>query len=231
MFNLRRFYKKSYSQCGEDVNVGRILSLLDIKNPGYLDIGANEPIFKNNTYFLYEQGFSGVNIEPDPIIFGKLRSKRRRDVNLNIGIGKANTKLTFYVLSSNTLSTFSKETAQRYVDYGNQKIEKELMIDVVDVNLIVKQYFQSRSLNFISLDVEGLDMEILKSFDFTMRRPEIFCVETLTYTENNTESKLTGIIEYMESVGYFPQSDTYVNTIFVDSDRWKNRGKKLFRLA
>lgn len=152
-------------------------------------------------------------------------------MNLNIGIGKANTKLTFYALSSNTLSTFSKETAQRYVDYGKQRIEQEITIDVVDVNQIVKLHFQSRMLSFISLDVEGLEMEILKSFDFNMRRPEIFCVETLTYTENNTESKLTGIIEYMKSAGYFPQSDTYVNTIFVDSDRWKNRGKKSISLG
>ena len=207
--------------------VGRILSLLGIENPAYLDIGANDPVVRNNTYFLYEKGCSGVNVEPDPFLFKKLKSKRRRDVNLNIGIGSGDEKLTFYVLSSKTLSTFSKETALRYLNYGNQKIEKEITIEVSNVNLIIEKYFQSKP-NYVSLDVEGLEMEILKSIDLGRRRPEIFCVETLTYTEDNTETKLVEIIEYMRSQDYIVQSDTYINTIFVDTSSWKNRGKKHF---
>lgn len=223
MFSLKPQYKKSYSQSGEDVIVDRILTLLRIKNPTYLDIGANDPILINNTYLFYKKGFNGINIEPDPFLFKKLKAKRQRDTNLNIGIGTTNGRMTFYIMSSNTLSTFSKETALQYVSYGNQKIESEISVDVVDVNEIVEKYFRPKP-NYVSLDVEGLDAEILKCFNFERHRPEVFCVETLTYTENNSESKLSEIIEYMNSMGYMVHSDTYINTIFVDSKSWKKRG-------
>lgn len=77
LFHLRRHYRKSYSQCGEDVIVDRILSLMGIKNPTYLDIGANDPIFRNNTYFLYEKGFSRVNIEQIQLF---LKSSNQNDI-------------------------------------------------------------------------------------------------------------------------------------------------------
>jgi FkbM family methyltransferase len=227
MFFRNRKYRKSYSQCGEDVIVDRILSLLDIQKPTFLDIGANDPILRNNTYFLYEKGFRGVNIEPDPFLFKCLKTKRHGDINLNIGIGPERGKLTFYVMSSRTLSTFSKETAERYVNYGNQKIEKTISIDVHDINFVIEKFFSSRP-NYVSMDVEGLEMDILRTLDINNRRPDIFCIETLIYTENNTETKLSEIIEFMQSAHYTIISDTYINTIFVDATAWKNRGKKIF---
>jgi len=226
MFNFsNKPYKNSYSQCGEDVIVDRILTLVGEKDPSYLDIGASDPVNLNNTFFFYKKGCRGVNVEADPSLTRKLKAKRPRDINLNIGVGAQKGKLDFYVMTSKTLNTFSRETAERYASYGNNKIEMKLKIDVVNINEIVSKYFDSKP-NFVSLDVEGLDLEILKSFDFKRFRPEVFCVETLTYTENNSEIKITEIIEYMKSVNYMAHSDTYVNTIFVDEDSWKERGRK-----
>jgi len=224
MFGFKKLYKKSYSQCGEDLIVYRILSLIGITDPKYLDIGATDPVHLNNTFFFYEKGCKGVNIEADPYLFKKLVAKRPRDINLNIGITAHNTSLSFYVMTSRKLNTFSRETAERYASYGNQKIESILKIDVATINEIVRKYFQPKP-NFVSLDAEGLDMEILKCFDFKRFRPEVFCIETLTYTENNSETKITDIIDYMKSVDYIAHSDTYINTIFVDQKSWKKRGK------
>ena len=66
-------------------------------------------------------------------------------------------------------------------------------------------------------------MKSSQSLDFSQYRPPVFCVETLTYTEDNTERKVTAIIDYMYQHFYLPIADTYINTVFVDSKRWKTR--------
>jgi FkbM family methyltransferase len=224
LFGYKRLYRKSYSQSGEDVIVDRILSLIGVKKPKYLDIGASDPVDLNNTYFFYKKGCNSVNVEADPYLIKKLIAKRPRDINLNVGVAAERGSFDFYVMASKTLNTFSRETAERYASYGNNKIEMQLKIDVFNINEIVSKYFDSKP-DFVSLDVEGLELEILKNFDFKRFRPEVFCIETLTYTENNSEIKITEIIDYMKSVDYIAHSDTYINTIFVDSVSWKKRGR------
>ena len=75
----------------------------------------------------------------------------------------------------------------------------------------------------MSMFHEGLDLEVLQSFDFNKCRPPVFCVETLTYTETEAVQKIPDIIKYMESHDYFVFADTYLNTIFVDKQRWNTR--------
>ncbi len=217
------FRKVSYSQCGEDIIVNFIISSLGISKPTYLDIGAYHPEALNNTYFFYLKGYSGVLIEPDPQNYSILKKKRKKDIVLNVGIGIDDKLMAdFFIMSSKTLNTFSKEDAERLLLYGNQKIEQVLKIPLKNINSIIKEYFQVCP-NFVSLDVEGLDYEILKSFDFLKFRPQVFCIETLTYTEDNTERKLCEIIELMKEQDYLPYADTYINTIFVEAKAWKNR--------
>ncbi|MBI5598232.1 MAG: FkbM family methyltransferase [Deltaproteobacteria bacterium] len=225
--SLKRGYKKSYSQSGEDTIVALIFGAIRIKRPSCLDIGAHDPVLLNNTYLFYERGSSGVNIEPNPILFKRLESRRRRDVNLNAGVAASAGVLDFYVMTSedNTLHTFSKETAERYSGYGTQAIKEVLRINTVNVNDVMREYFSPKP-NFVSMDIEGLEMEVLRSFDFKNFRPEVFCIETILYTEDGSEGKVAEIIDFMKSAGYMVFADTYINTIFVDSRVWKNRPRR-----
>jgi FkbM family methyltransferase len=219
----RNFFKESYSQCGEDLIIDFILSSLKINSPSHLDIGAHHPIYLNNTYLLYLKGSRGVCIEPDPKLFAELQRERKNDICLNVGIGLTKKKYAdFYIISSRTLNTFSKDTAERYESYGNQKIEEIIKIPLVSVNDIISQYYNIHP-SVVSLDVEGWEMPILTSFNFGGCRPEIFCIETLTYAEDKSESKLLDVIEFMKSKDYFVYADTYINTIFVEINVWKNR--------
>lgn len=215
--------KKSYAQCGEDLIVHFILNALKIIKPRYLDIGAYHPTLLSNTYLLYRKGCLGVCVEPDPDLYNQIKSKRKRDVCLNVGIGtteKAHAE--FYVMSSKTLNTFSKEEAERYQSYGNERILKVIQIPLVSVNTIIEQYLPDCP-NFVSLDAEGMDQPILETFDFSRFRPDVFCIETLTYTEDKSEKKNTQIIDFMISENYFPYADTFINTIFVERDGWRKR--------
>jgi hypothetical protein len=134
-------------------------------------------------------------------------------------------KANFYIMTTRTLNTFSKEEAERYQSYGNQKIEIVIEIPLLNLEDILRKYFHPCP-DFISLDAEGLDLAILKSLDLNRFRPAVFCIETIKYTEDKSELKNLKILEIsdiMESQGYMTYADTHINTIYVDAEAFKNR--------
>lgn len=219
--------KYSYSQCGEDLIVEHIFRSLGIKTVSYLDIGAYHPFFLSNTAKFYLNGGKGVLIEPDPYLLKQIKRKRKRDVCLNIGISpdEAKTEASFYVLTTKTLNTFSYKEAQEYTKTGSQKIEKTMSIPVLSINSVIEKNFTSTP-NFLSIDVEGWDLEIIKSLDFEKYRPEVICIETITYSEDAQSSKIPEIIDFVKSKGYLNYADTNINTIFVEKDTWNKRKSK-----
>lgn len=221
---LRNKPKKSFSQSGEDLIIDYIFTnYLRIHNPFYLDIGANHPTYLSNTYYFYQKGCRGVCVEPDETLFSEIQKTRVEDKCLNVGVGfEAASKVPFYIMSEKTLNTFSREVAERYQGYGCCSIQEISQVDLLPINEIISQNFSSCP-NLVSLDVEGLDYQILKSMDFGKYKPEVFCVETLTFVQDKSEHKLEEIITLMEENGYFVYADTFINTIFVDNDAWRNR--------
>jgi FkbM family methyltransferase len=215
--------RTSYSQCGEDLIIDFIFMWLGRKEVSYLDIGANDSSWLNNTYFFYLKGYRGVLIEPDEHLCKLLSARRPRDRCLNVAVGvdgKPSAKM--YVMTSRTLNTLISSQATEYEGYGREKVERIVEVPQREINEILNREFD-RTPNLVSLDVEGLDFEILKKWDFTRFRPEVFCVETLTFTQNGTERKLTDIVDFMKGRGYFTYADTYINTIFVSNEAWSSR--------
>jgi FkbM family methyltransferase len=212
-------YKKSYSQCGEDMIMKHIFTALQIAAPTYLDVGAHHPSFLSNTKAFYDDGSVGVNVEPDPSLITAFQEKRPRDTNLNMGIGNQAGTLPFYVMSSRTLNTFSEEEAHTVARDGKIKIQQIIDVPVVPINEVLSTHFKQAP-DFMSLDVEGLDLAILRSMDFTRYRPKVVCVETITFSENRQGKKIVEIAEVMQDNGYFAYADTNVNTLFVDRNVW-----------
>ena len=225
---INTFFKhlrRSYSQSGEDIIISDLFIRLGISHPAYLDIGANDPVFCSNTYRLYTRGSKGVCMEPNPILYKKLLSKRNRDTVLNAGIAfDDQTEADYFIFQEafNGLNTFSRTDATYWEqhgnkEYGKQKVEKVIRMPLININEVMKKYFDPHP-NLISIDVEGLDLEILRSIDFLKFKPEVFCVETLAHLENDKESKNMELIRFLESNGYFIYADTYINTIFCRKD-------------
>lgn len=212
------YYQKSYSQCGEDLIVNYIFNTLKVAQPTYLDIGAHHPYFLSNTYLFYRQGCSGVSIEPDPSLYRKIKRARGRDVNLNAGMASERGNLKLFVFSSRTLNTFSENEAKKYEREGHEVIAS-YEIEVVTFDDVMNKYFDEVP-DFVSLDVEGMDIEILQSIDFSKYQPTVFCIETITYSRGGEGEKLTVIDDIMAGHGYLKYADTYINTIYVRKDVW-----------
>lgn len=215
--------KISYSQCGEDLIIHYIFKWLKINKPTYIDVGAFHPTKLSNTYLFYKNGAEGVCIEPDPVLYSEIKKNRVRDKCLNVGIGvDENSSAKFYVMTSKTLNTFSKEEAMRYKKYKNQKIEMVVDLPIMTINNAIEKHCE-KTPDFISIDIEGMELKILKSLDFEKFRPKVFCIETLTYTEDKSEEKVQETIDFLVSKNYFVYADTYINTIFVDKKIWNQR--------
>lgn len=212
--------KVSYSQCGEDLIVDFLLtSILGIKNPTYLDIGAHHPWWLNNTYLFYKRGSTGINVEPDPALYKTFIKSRPKDININKGVAfdAKSTIADFYIMSSRALNTFSKEEAERIGNSGTYTIEEIQQIELVTSNNLLSKYFSGKALDFLSIDVEGWDFEILKSIDFEKHRPKIICVETLLFNEKGSFKKQSTIMDFILANRYTCYADTPINSIFVSN--------------
>jgi FkbM family methyltransferase len=220
------YYRKSWSQCGEDLILRYLFDLLHIARPTYIDIGAHHPWYYNNTYLFYRQGARGVNVEPDPSLHAGLVRGRRHDVNLNIGIGPDEAELDFYVMSARTLNTFSASEAKKCVEQHGLRIVDTRRIKVQTFAQVVAAHM-GRTPDLVSLDVEGLDLDILRSIDFSVHRPHVFCVETISYAAGDGSGvKSAEIHALMLANGYRLYADTYINSIYVAESSWRALGTK-----
>jgi FkbM family methyltransferase len=211
----------AYGQSGEDLILAHLFYKLNIRQPTYLDIGANHPAFISNTYYFYLRGSSGVCIEPNPRLSRKIRKTRSRDIVINAGLGMdERQEADFYLFPEkyDGLSTFSKVEADYWGTTGMKTIgtihyEKVIKVPLITINGIMEKYFD-KGPDFISLDVEGLDLDILQSLNYNLYAPKVICVETLLYDEQQKESKNQAISEFLTGKGYDVYADTHVNTIF-----------------
>jgi FkbM family methyltransferase len=213
--------RTSYAQCGEDLILRHVFDSLGIANPTYLDIGANDPVRFSNTYFFYRQGARGMCVEPDPRLAARLRRARPRDQVLNIGVAAEAGTLDFHIMSEPVLNTFDPAEARRLETMG-YRIESVQPIRVEPVEQVLAQF--GATPDFINIDVEGLDTVVVSAIDFARWRPVAFCVETLTFSETGSGTKVPEIFTVMENHGFFPYADTHINTLFVDEARWRSRG-------
>jgi FkbM family methyltransferase len=214
--------KVSYAQCGEDIIIEYVLTALGIDKVRYLDIGAHDPVYLSNTFYFYRQSGSGVCVEPNPALIKAFKTMRPSDVCLNVGVGEVAGTADFFVMTTPTLSTFSRAEAERYQSYGTEQIERVIPIEIKSVNQVIEQYFDNVP-HLVSIDVEGFDLAVLKSIDFSRHRPQVICVETLTYAEDGSERKLDEVIAALKSNDYFVYADTHINTVAVDRYAWTRR--------
>ncbi len=224
-YRLKIFFRTpslcSYAQLGEDLILYYVMQMFDIKKPSYLDIGAFHAKRLSNTYFFYKRGSRGVLVEPDPVLFRDLKKQRKQDVCLNVGVGCSSKKeADFYISSENGLNTFSHIEAEKR--QGAVSINRIMKVPVTTINNILRNSCKVCP-DIVSIDVEGLDEEIVKSIDFTTYRPAAFCIETIRFIDQYKNSSIT---DFMLSQNYKIFADTNVNTIYIDAERWNQWFKK-----
>lgn len=162
------FGYRSYSQFGEDKV---LLELFKDKNGGrYVDVGAHHPYRYSNTYLLYKKGWHGVNIDPNPHTIALFNKARPNDENICAGVGSAGV-LTYYRFSDPAVNTFTKEEAEKWKGKSFLKFLGTTEVEVKPLSVLVQG-----EIDILTIDAEGMDMEVLHSYDWK-HSPKVIAIE------------------------------------------------------
>jgi len=190
----QRFGGVTYAQHGDDIVMRCVFDSLGIDNPSYLDIGAHHPTHISNTKLFYDAGSRGINVEANPNLFSQFMVDRPYDVNLNFGVGKESGFIPFYMVDNYSgRNSFDFETVNAFVqDYPEFSIKQ-----VVDLPVMtVAQILQNKAVpDFLTIDVEGLDYDILKSIDFKRYPFKVICVEVGGSDKINYADAVSSLLE------------------------------------
>lgn len=206
----------TYAQFGEDLIVANLFVMLGNGKPTYIDVGAHHPVDISNTALLHLRGSHGINIEANPDLFSAFEALRPNDVNLNIGIGVEPGVMDFYRMDTTSgRNSFSLDNINSFIDANpEQRITETLKVRVETLNAIVDQYCSGDFPDFLSIDVEGWDYDILNSADFSKSRPAVICVEAISGNDIDESERL---ISMLEGKGYELYMRTVANLIFLDN--------------
>ena len=215
--------KKSTSQSGEDMISEYVVRVLGKKlgQVTYLDLGANHAKLYSNTYHFYQKGVRGVLVEANPSLIGELKLFRAGDVILNRCVASSSGEtVDFYVLNGDGLSTPDKVGAEAAIaENPALKIERVVPVRTITVEEILETYFEQPP-TIINLDIEGEEMNILRSIDFTKCRPLLMIIETIPYRKHLVVgNKKQEIVEFMQENNYIEYAFTGINSIFLDKEQ------------
>lgn len=162
----------SYAQNYEDVIVRRALQ--DPWNGFYVDVGAADPVKNSLTHYFYERGWCGINIEPEPRFFSRLVATRTRDINLPVAIASEHGEAQLTVVTEEgELSTLESKVAEQYVGHlelSHITVAAEPLEDVLRAHAV-------QPIDFLKIDVEGRERDVLASFDLQRWTPKVLVVE------------------------------------------------------
>lgn len=169
---------KSYSQEGEDMILGRLFEKQ--KKGFYVDVGAHHPKRFSNTFFFYKKGWKGINIDAMPKSMSLFNKIRPRDINLEIPISDKKKKLIYYMFNEPALNTFSKDLADKRDGKNGYKIISKTIMKTSTLEEVLEKYLlYGQEIDFMSIDVEGSDLQVLKSNNWRRFRPKFVLVEML----------------------------------------------------
>ncbi len=163
----------SYAQNREDVLLNRLFP--ESSSGFYIDVGACHPVVHSVTKLFYERGWHGINIEPIPNLSAMLAQDRPRDVNLCAGLSNREGTSTLYeCVASVELSTFSEEQAEDLRRQGFELVEHS--IPVTTLSRVCEEY-AGRTVDFLKIDVESYERQVLEGADWGRHRPRVVVIE------------------------------------------------------
>lgn len=204
-----------YSQNGEDI----ILASLFKKKKGgfYVDVGAHHPERYSNTYLLYKKGWRGINIDPDPAAIRLFEGKRKRDVNLCVGISRERDERPFYIFSDPAVNTFSPAFAELWQKEKWIELREKVLTKTMPLREVFDHAMPKDTLiDFLNVDAEGLDFEVLESNDWGRFRPEVIAIEEHGFRADTPAE--SAVYRFLREKGYKLHAVMKFSLIFVSEE-------------
>ena len=171
----------------------------------FVDVGAHNGVKFNNTkYFEDEHEWTGINFEPHSVYFKELNENRPNNINLNYAISDVEGELNFYEnigygnMISGLVDTYNEQHLKRLKDCQDNKgcqtkivkVKTKLLSDIL-------QQYNVNNINYLSIDVEGAEFNVIKSIDFD----KVF-IDVIGFENNNYDNTYIKIINYLKKYDY-----------------------------
>jgi hypothetical protein len=157
--------RKYYSQSREDIFILNKFK----KSSIYVDVGCNHPLRINNCHLLYQNKWRGINIDLDKLSIQLFNFVRREDININMAVSLKKGKIKYYY--NKFLGLSNSLLKKKYLPYFNM-INSDRLDRIID-----KTKFKNKRIDFLSIDAEGKDIDVLRSLDFKRYNPRSICIE------------------------------------------------------
>lgn len=193
------FGKRSFGQAGEDIVAE---SVFGKKKKGfYVDVGAYHPKVFSNTYMFYKRGWRGIAVEPNPEMAQLFAKTRKRDVVVNMGVGEEKDVKDYYIFSDPASNTFSAKQVEINQKAAGRKLLGKKKIAVLPLREILEENVpKGVTIDVMSVDVEGMDLEVLHSNDWKKFRPKVVICEDMTF--DFRDWKKSKVAVFLEGIGY-----------------------------
>ena len=211
MSKVTREYMDFHGTYTEDAVLCLVFNSLEIpiEKVRYLEIGTNDPIRDNNTYFFYKRGARGVLVDPISVVGELVKMVRPEDFFINVAISdkQSDGKVTFYRSKSSTISSLVSGHHKKW-DGRSHNETVEITVPLMGINELFKQVSYVPEL--FCVDAEGYDEIIIRGLDFNLYSPKVILVEI-----GHLYGDICSFDEYMESQGYFLYSVISANAVYV----------------
>ncbi|MES2216192.1 MAG: FkbM family methyltransferase [Patescibacteria group bacterium] len=200
----------SYSQHGEDAILKDLFT--GTRKGFYVDVGAHHPHRLSNTFWFYRQGWNGINIDATPGSMKSFKKLRPRDINIEAAISEKPTTLKFYPFTKPAFNTFSESLAKEHEMNGSIPLAAQTISTTRLENVLRSHIKPGQKIDFLTIDVEGLELEVLRSMDWSTFIPDVVVVEDIHSDPELPRSSL--VFTFLKEKGYHLMAYTGKTFIF-----------------
>ncbi|MDR6195962.1 FkbM family methyltransferase [Siphonobacter sp. SORGH_AS_0500] len=208
----------SYSQMGEDRIIANMLP--EVTTGFYVEVGSNEPVHFSNTFGFYCKGWRGITIDANKSLVEKHRNLRLKDIPLYAAVSNTETEVVFTEYNMHELNTIDQRTVtvlekdQKVKVVAEHRLKTRTLTDLLQENLPTGQ-----TIDFLSIDVEGHDWEVLQSLDLSIYRPRLIVIEMHSFDLEKCAEN--AIYAYLTANGYVFSGYAVWNGFFLDQQYHK----------
>ncbi len=199
MNHFSSFYS-SHSQFGEDMILRYLFG--EEKKGFYVDIGAHHPVFISNTYHFYLKGWHGLCVDASAQAIAAFRSIRPRDISVVACLGDdTQTNVAYYQFDQPALNTSDSEQAEQIIQSGRAQLLNKSVVKTWSLNELLSKYIPSNTeIDFLTMDIEGVDEALILAQDWNKSRPKAIVFESQGKAWNKISS--LACVNHLESAGY-----------------------------
>ncbi|WP_428658658.1 FkbM family methyltransferase [Reyranella sp.] len=206
--------KATYSQFAEDIIAQHYLK--GTERGTYVDVGCCYPILASNTYGFYQKGWRGICIDANPATRAAFEEHRPEDVFVHAGIAEQEGEKPYYRFSSPVYNTFDRSRADKVIakNKPSARFLGEIKVGLSRLSTVLDRSGSPTKIDLMSIDVEGLELSVIRSNDFGKYRPRLLICELIC--KSVADALSSEVSQTMTALGYRLIAATGHDCFFLD---------------